>query len=255
LQFTKKYILGFAAALCLVLSLGVSAVSVALKAPQEANRLHFKRLNVLRAAGVIAESEAPSMAEVARLFESIATLVIDRKSGRTLAADPRGVDPLQLAKAPSTSEPTPARHRATQVARLPERLLAYEIKLAGHEGIVLPIHGNGLWSTMYGFLALGPDFRKVKGLTFYEHGETPGLGGEVDNPAWKALWPGKGALDERGRPAVTVVKAGTVKDADPEVDGLAGATITGRGVAAMLDLWLGEAGYGPFLARRAGLKE
>ena len=67
MQFTKKYILGFAAALCLVLSLGVSAVSVALKAPQEANRLHFKRLNVLRAAGVIAESEAPSMAEVAQI--------------------------------------------------------------------------------------------------------------------------------------------------------------------------------------------
>jgi len=92
----------------------------------------------------------------------------------------------------------------------------------------------------------------VMGITYYEHGETPGLGGEVDNPAWKAQWVGKDAYDDEGQPRVTVVKAGTVTDAGYQVDGMSGATITSNGVSAMIELWLGEHGYGKFLRTVAG---
>ena len=118
--------------------------------------------------------------------------------------------------------------------------------------IILPVHGKGLWSTMYGFLALQPDLRTVTGFSFYEHGETPGLGGEVDNPTWKAMWPGKQVFDENGDIAVEVAK-GRVNpnDADAiyQVDGLAGASITARGVTNLLHFWLGNAGFGPYLEK------
>ncbi len=117
--------------------------------------------------------------------------------------------------------------------------------------LVLPVEGYGLWSTLYGFLALDADTKTIRGLTYYQHLETPGLGGEVDNPSWKALWPGRVAFDETGAPVISVIKgrAGSPQDDPYRVDGLSGATITSRGVTNMLQFWLGEAGFGPYLER------
>ena len=117
------------------------------------------------------------------------------------------------------------------------------------KGLILPIEGYGLWGFLYGYLALEPDARTIRGITFYEHGETPGLGGEVDNPRWKALWPGRLAFDDRGKPAITVKKgiAGSVEDDPYQVDGLSGATITSRGVTNLVRFWLGDDGFGPYL--------
>ena len=117
--------------------------------------------------------------------------------------------------------------------------------------VILPVSGMGLWSTLYGFVALDADLRTIRGLTFYEHGETPGLGGEVDNPRWKALWPGRRAFGADAEVRIEVIRgrAGPA-DVDPHrVDGLAGATMTGRGVTNMLRFWLGEHGFRPYLER------
>ena len=113
--------------------------------------------------------------------------------------------------------------------------------------IVLPIKGYGLWSTLYGFLALDKDAVTVRGITYYQHGETPGLGGEVDNPTWKAKWPGRKAYDESWAPALRVIKgqAGPPSSSPHQVDGLSGATITSRGVNDMINFWLGESGFAP----------
>ncbi len=80
--------------------------------------------------------------------------------------------------------------------------------------LVLPIVGKGLWSTMYGFLALDPDLTTIRGINYYEHGETPGLGGEVDNPIWKRQWRGKVAFED-GEPAIDVIK-GSVSRVGPQ---------------------------------------
>ena len=100
-------------------------------------------------------------------------------------------------------------------------------------------------------MALEGDLRTIRGLTFYEHKETPGLGGEVDNPRWKALWNGRLAFDDALAPVIQVVKgpAGSVADAPHSVDGLSGATITSRGVTTLLQFWLGPEGFGPYLTR------
>ena len=117
--------------------------------------------------------------------------------------------------------------------------------------IILQVWGQGLWSTMYGYLALSNDGVTIEGLTFYTHGETPGLGGEVDNPRWKALWPGRKAFDDQGEPAIEVVKGspGPPSEAPHKVDALSGATITSNGVQYLLNFWLSDAAYGPYLDR------
>jgi len=106
------------------------------------------------------------------------------------------------------------------------------------------VHGYGLWSTLYGFVALKPDGNEIVGLQFYQHAETPGLGGEVDNPNWRAQWPGKKLYDGDDL-KIEVVKGGA--SGDYQVDGLAGATLTSRGVNNLVRYWAGEDGFGPFL--------
>ena len=120
----------------------------------------------------------------------------------------------------------------------------------GIERIILPIHGYGLWSTLYGFIALESDLNTVAGLGFYEHAETPGLGGEVDNPKWKALWPGKKVYaDDSSMPAIGLIKGKAAAGDMHKVDGLAGATLTSNGVTNLVKFWLGENGFAPFLSK------
>ena len=115
------------------------------------------------------------------------------------------------------------------------------------ETIILPIRGYGLWSTMYGFIALEADGNTVSGLSFYEHGETPGLGDKIEYPRWLGLWPGKKVYDAAGEPQLQVIRGQAAADDPHSIDGMAGATLTGRGVTNMLAFWLGGQGYGPYL--------
>ena len=122
--------------------------------------------------------------------------------------------------------------------------------------IIIPVHGKGLWSTLYGFLALDPSLETVKGIGFYQHGETPGLGGEIDNPSWKAIWKGKKIFSSDLKPVIKVMKGAinpNSKTKDYEIDGLSGATITSNGVTKLVQYWLGENGFGEFFKNyRAG---
>jgi Na+-transporting NADH:ubiquinone oxidoreductase subunit C len=140
---------------------------------------------------------------------------------------------------------------SSSIKRISKSAVVYEVRddRDNIEMVVIPIKGYGLWSTLYGFLALDRDGTTVRGLTYYQHGETPGLGGEVDNPRWKALWPGRKAYNDSWEPELTVIKgqAGPPSSDPYRVDGLSGATITSRGVSNMLQFWLSEDGFGPYL--------
>ena len=121
---------------------------------------------------------------------------------------------------------------------------------------IFPVEGKGLWSTLKGFLALNKDKNTIEGLTFYSHGETPGLGGEVDNPKWKAQWKGDPkeikslkAFDATGKLKVKVAK-GKANNKTHEVDGLSGATLTANGVTYLVQFWLGDKGYGPYINQK-----
>lgn len=115
------------------------------------------------------------------------------------------------------------------------------------EQVILPVEGAGLWATMYGFLAVENDGQTARGLRFYDHGETPGLGDQVDKPAWREQWQGKKLFGPDGKPRITIIKGYAPDDSDFEIDGLAGATLTARGVTSLVHYWIGENGYGPYL--------
>jgi Na+-transporting NADH:ubiquinone oxidoreductase subunit C len=115
------------------------------------------------------------------------------------------------------------------------------------EQVILPVEGAGLWAMMYGFLAVETDGNTARGLRFYEHGETPGLGDQVDKPAWRQQWQGKKLFGPDGEPRITIIKGFAPDDSDYEIDGLAGATLTARGVTNLVHYWIGEQGYGPYL--------
>ena len=121
------------------------------------------------------------------------------------------------------------------------------------EQVILPVSGPGLWSTMYGYLAVEPDGTTVRGLRFYEHAETPGLGDQMDKPDWQALWPGKQLYDEAGNERIEIVrgKAPDGPDSMYQVDGMSGATLTGRGISNFLRDAVGPDELGPYLERIA----
>lgn len=120
------------------------------------------------------------------------------------------------------------------------------------EQVILPIEGAGLWATMYGFLAVESDGQAARGLRFYEHGETPGLGDAVDKPAWREQWRGKRLFDDDGSPLIEVVKGPAPAGSDYQIDGLAGATLTGNGVSDFVQYWISDEGYGPYLKSLSG---
>lgn len=245
------YTVLFAAAICLLCGIAVASSAVALREKQETNKLLDRKSKVLEAAGLLPEGNVPP-ATITQLYEEnvIPKVVLLKTGDEATDIDPATFDLQQAMKDPEKSAKTPA--NPAQVARIPQHSLLFEIQKDGvTETLVLPVEGKGLWSTLYGYMALSADTETVKGLIFYQHGETPGLGGEVDNPRWRARWVGRKAFDENHEPALEVIKgsAGSV-EADPHrVDGLSGATITARGVMHLVRFWLGELGYGPTLER------
>jgi Na+-transporting NADH:ubiquinone oxidoreductase subunit C len=116
--------------------------------------------------------------------------------------------------------------------------------------VILPIRGKGAWSTMYAYVALDGDFNTIRGISFYEHGETPGLGGEIENKRWLEGWQGKQVYGPDQTVALRVVK-GQAAENEPQaayqIDGLSGATVTGAGVSNLLRFWFGDHGFKPFL--------
>jgi Na+-transporting NADH:ubiquinone oxidoreductase subunit C len=259
MQHSTGYIVGFAVAVCLVCALFVAGSAVGLKDRQDANILLDRQKKVLTVAGVMKDGERLTREEIASAFESnIQQKVINLKTGDLQPEiDSASFDQQATAKDPKTSYPAP--ENASKVRRLPNDALVFDVVQEGElKALILPIEGYGLWGTLYGYIALAPDARTIVGITFYSHKETPGLGGEVDNPRWKARWPGRLAFDDRGKPVIAVKKglAGSVEKDPYNVDGLSGATITSRGVTSLVRFWLGDNGFGPYLASyraRAGV--
>ena len=245
------YTLLFATAICIVCGILVSSFAVSLEELQDENAALDKQKRVLEAVGLLEPGEAIDAAQVAERFGPIEPVLVDLVSGGAVDGDTATFDQQRRAKDPATS--TEAPQNPAKVKRVPDHALLYEVR--GDDGelemVVLPIEGLGLWGTLYGFLALDADTTTVRGITYYLHKETPGLGGEVDNPRWKNRWPGRRAFDEDGLLRLEVIKGqANSPEQDPyRVDGLSGATITSRGVTNMLHFWLGENGFEPYLNR------
>ena len=234
--------------LCIVCSVFVSAAAVLLRPAQQANKDLDRKTNILAAAGLL----KPGIS-IDEQFASVTAKAVDLDTGKfTDAVDVAVYDQRKASKDPALSEQL---SREVDIAKISRRIKYAMVYLIegdqGIEKVILPIKGSGLWSTLYGFLALDADLTTVAGIGFYEHAETPGLGGEVDNPLWKAKWIGKRVYGDDAGVELNVIKGqvDTSRDgSEYQVDGLSGATLTSKGVGNLIQFWLGENGYEPFLA-------
>jgi Na+-transporting NADH:ubiquinone oxidoreductase subunit C len=249
-------ILSVAFLLCVVCSILVSAAAVVLHDRQERNKEEEKKRNILQAAGLYEADIA-----IEEQFQRVQPRLVDLESGTfSDAFDATTFDSRSAARDEVLGYQVAARKDLAAIKRRSRYKDVYLVIDQGQlQQLILPVHGKGLWSTMYGFISLAADLTTVKGFAFYEHGETPGLGGEIDNPAWKKLWPGKKIYDESGNARIEVLKGAVDRDsADAiyQVDGLSGATITARGVGNLLKYWMGQDGYQPFLdtLKKGGVK-
>ncbi len=249
-----------AAVLCVVCSLAVSAAAVALKPTQLANEKLDQQKNILDAAGLaIGEYGLPanqlSKKQIDELYGWISEGMINMDDG-TFNNDANATewDLTEEARDPKTSIKIANPEFDPGEESRPSVMKVYFVNRPGSENIqsyILPIYGKGLWGTLWGYLAIKSDLETIQGLTFYQHKETPGLGGEVDNPAWKAQWDGRKLYDSDGTPAVLVYKGPAPAENVYAVDGLSGATITSNGVTKMLRYWASDDAYGPFIKRMA----
>ncbi|MBT8115870.1 MAG: Na(+)-translocating NADH-quinone reductase subunit C [Arenicella sp.] len=237
--------------LCLVCSIVVSTSATLLKPAQVANKLLDKKKNILMVSGISAESGEQSVDE---LFQRIETKVVDMSSGQyTEEVDAATFDQRRAANDPQYRVDLDKSQDIAQIGGRSKFASVYLVRDGDRvTKYILPVKGYGLWSTLYGFIALESDASTVSGITFYEHKETPGLGGEIENPRWQQVWIGKQLLDDQGRLALQVVK-GEVTEVTPQaenkIDGLAGATLTSNGVSNLISFWMGDNGFGPYLER------
>lgn len=237
-----------AVALCLVCSVFVSASAVVLKPLQEKNKLLDKQKNIVQVAGIDMAGRS-----VPEAFEQIEARVVDLQTGEFAdQVDAKTYDHRKATKDPEqSSELSPDQDIASIKRRERYATIYLTRDSSGNiEKLILPVRGYGLWSTLWGFLALEGDGNRVIGLSFFEHAETPGLGGEVDNPNWKAQWQGKEVYGDDGDVELALVKGGvdaSTPNAEHKVDALSGATLTSNGVSYLVKFWMGEQGFGPFL--------
>ena len=244
--------------LSIAFSVVVSTAAVLLRPAQIQNQNLDIKTNILAAAGML--EPGASVDDIEAQFERFDVRLVDLDTGDYVepsavgVQDPMKYDMYKAASDPEMSTNIPSSEDKAGIKRRPNVAKIYTLREDGElTRVVLPIHGYGLWSTLYGFVSLEGDLNTIEGLGFYAHAETPGLGGEVDNPRWKQQWVGKELYGEdKTEPQIQLVKGGVganARDKEHKVDALSGATLTSRGVQQLVNYWLGDRGYAPFLQK------
>ncbi|MDD9157084.1 Na(+)-translocating NADH-quinone reductase subunit C [Aliivibrio sp. S4TY2] len=240
-----KKTLGVVIGLSLVCSIIVSTAAVVLKPKQQANAVLDKQSKIIQVAGVTGEGSVPEL-----FAANIEPRLVDFKTGDFVDGDAATYDQRKAAKDPKQSIKLTAEQDKANIIRRANVGVVYLVKDGDNVSkVIIPVHGTGLWSMMYAFVAVETDGNTVAGITYYDQAETPGLGGEVENPTWRAQFVGKKLYDANHNPAIKIVKGGAPAGSEHGVDGLSGATLTANGVQHTFDFWLGNDGFGPFLTK------
>lgn len=242
---STAYIIKTAALMSLAAATVVSVAAVGLKPIQDANAAKEKKKNILIAAGVYDANKS-----IDEVFDAnITASVINLETGEpTSDVDVNTFDAIKAAKDPSLGHSLS--DDPAKIGYIAKYATVYQLKDGDKVSrVILPVRGYGLWGTMYGFLAMNATGKTIEGITFYDQKETPGLGAEITNPTWQAKWTGKEPFSSDGEPKMALVKSmsSNAEAAKRQVDSLAGATLTSRGVENTINFWLGKQGYGPYL--------
>ncbi|MFL2983410.1 MAG: NADH:ubiquinone reductase (Na(+)-transporting) subunit C [Candidatus Neomarinimicrobiota bacterium] len=212
---SNSYTIIFTSVVTVILGGFLSVANGTLKEKQELNVENDSKKNILSSLGYVPNSNQPwTSDDITRLFErNIEVYVLNSKGART------NIDSSSI-------------NTDTDKENLP---IYVDKKNDIVNGYAIPISGKGLWSTLYGYFAIEPDGITVKGITFYAHKETPGLGGEVEKLWFRNNFVGKKFIDQDGNlVGIKVIKGKANPDSPHEVDGISGATITSKGLESFL---------------------
>lgn len=247
--------LAVAAGVALFCSLLVSSAVYWLRPIQLAYSSVERNRAVLVAAGLAERGAELADRELRDRFLRLEPRLVDLDAGRFASADASVIasyDYRAAAEDPERSRSIPPGEDIASLGQRPALMPVYLLRDGGDlERIVLPVYGQGMWSTIHGHVALEADLTTIAEVWFYEHGETPGIGDRIQNPEWLAQWDGKRAYDADGSVPIRI-GGETTADAS-RIDAITGATVTVTAVGRFVRYWLGPGGYGPFLASlRAG---
>lgn len=235
-----------------VCSFFVSASVVMLRPIQLNNELLKRGGNVLALTGLLPAGEKVGDEQLLDLFKSLDARIIDiGEAVLESEINPWTFDVRAAATDPDLSVAIPAGEDEASLGRRSRFQTVYLVWKDGQlDRVVMPVRGAGMWSMIYGYIAVEADFNTIAGMVIYEQNETPGLGDMIAKPYWQSKWAGKKLFDEEGdllfRVAEGPVQAGA-SGAEYEVDALTGATITANAVTAMMRYWFGPDAYGPLL--------
>lgn len=234
--------------LAFVCSALVAGAAVGLRPLQDANRLQDQKKNILQAAGLYDKEKS-----IEELFAPVETRIIDLESGKYVPSDriaPETYNQLKAALTKDDGRQLADKDDIAGLRRVEKYSFVYLVKEGKQiEQIILPVRGKGLWSTMYAYVALDGDITTIRGVSFYEHGETPGLGGEIENKKWQNGWRGKKLYDSAGNMELQIIKGQVAESGDHvlyQIDALSGATLTANGVNNLMEFWFGDHGFKPF---------
>ena len=188
--------------------------------------------------------------EIVDRFLVLETRIVDLDTDAfSDAVSPITYDVRAAMNDPDRTEPIPSELDTASLGRRPVYLPVYLLLDDQRvERIVLPVYGPGMWSTIHGFISLQADFATIEGVAFYEHGETPGIGDRILDPAWLAQWRGQPAYDDSGQLVLRIGANSTSSTSNSGIDAISGATVTVSAVEDLVRYWLGDDGFGPILA-------
>ena len=232
--------------LCLLCSAIISLIAIQLRAVQNENVVKDMQKKIVSSAGLQLE-----YGSVENAMMNIKTIVVDLDQGKIVDINPNSYELSKELREEGKYKFLSAENDIASIKKREKYSKVFiEYKDDKINTLILPVRGYGLWGILYGYLAIKSDFNTVAGLEFYEHKETPGLGAEIDNPKWKALWKGKKIYQENGEVSLKVIKGNVLASSDNinyEVDGLSGATLTCNGVTNLIAYWMGSDGFLNFI--------
>ena len=206
---------------------------------------------IVEAAGLAPPGSGLSDRAVVGLFVDLQTRIVDLETGLfTEEIEPQLYDQRAAANDPDLSVSIPEPLDLAGLTRRARYVPVYLLMAGARiDRMVLPVHGQGMWSAIYGYLTLESDLNTIAGIRIYEHGETAGIGDRIQDPAWQAEWAGTRLYDDVGELHFQVQR-----NAAPPfgVDSISGASVTADAVGDLVRYWLGEHGYAPLLARLRG---
>jgi Na+-transporting NADH:ubiquinone oxidoreductase subunit C len=236
----------------LVSSTLVSAAVVMLRPIQLNNQLLDRSRNIMQLTGLLEPGTVVPDEEMLSLFKSLDARIVNiDQAAFESGVDPYVFDKRRAAANPELSVAIPPQFDRAALGRRSALAPVFLVWTEGRfERIVLPMRGNGMWSTLYGYIALGADLNTITGAVFYEQNETPGLGDQITRPDWLAQWRGRRIYDDQGSIRFAVAAGGVDPESTAaafEVDALTGATVTADAVTELVHYWLGPHGFQPFL--------